>query len=162
MTTLKMTGLPLSELGLENAVIRLASGTIIPFEGFALQKGETIVEAIQSCLPEDASLFLCREDAQAACGRDGHNWLGVAMFRVCLDCGLHERLAAEPTPPPGYIAPTPSRWLPRLVRGLGVLCLLLIILIVLQGCVGAPCNQCIGPYDIGLSSHREVLLRRLP
>lgn len=45
-------------------------------------------------------------------------------------------------------------------KGLALLCLLLIILIILQGCVSAPmapCDACIGPYDVGLSSHREAL-----
>lgn len=174
MTTIKLTGLPLSDLGLENAVVRFGSGTIVPFEGFAIQNGETIVEAIQKSLPPDASLFLRHEDAQVACAEAGHNWIehyswGVPTFRVCLDCSAREQLQPEPEPPvredPEIVALRlrvgRSYRRRELLRGVGTVLGLLALagmLVALAGCVTAcPPGQCIGPYDLTLSSHREAL-----
>lgn len=33
------------------------------------------------------------------------------------------------------------------------------ILWLLSSCASVPCESCIGPYDLTLSSHREALLR---
>ena len=56
----------------------------------------------------------------------------------------------------------------RATKALALLCLLLVVLILLSGCTTpgqpllAPCQACVGPYDLGLSSHREALLGKTP
>lgn len=105
----EIKGRPLSELGLENAVIVTASGSIIPFKGFMVQNGQTIHEAIQASLPDGATLYLCREDAENACK---HDWIEHfsphgPTHQMCLKCGKEERFPAYVLKNvPGTLAPT--------------------------------------------------------
>lgn len=56
----------------------------------------------------------------------------------------------------------------RALKAAIAICLLMIVLIILQGCVStggpllAPCEACVGPYDMGLTSHREAVLGKEP
>lgn len=63
---LKITieGLPLSELGLDDAVILNTDGSIEKFKGFFVRGGQEICEAIKESLPVGSTLFLCRDHAE--------------------------------------------------------------------------------------------------
>jgi len=92
----EIKGRPLSELGLENAVIVTARGSIIPFEGFMVQNGQTIHDAIQASLPDGATLYVSREAAENACK---HDWIEHfsphgPTHQMCLKCGKEERFPA--------------------------------------------------------------------
>ena len=62
--TFKQEGFPLSELGLENAVIKLSDGSIVSLEGFIAWPDKTLVESIEQSLPEGATLFINAEAAK--------------------------------------------------------------------------------------------------
>jgi hypothetical protein len=85
------TGRPLSELGLEGAVIVHPDGRREPFEGFAMRhEHESLTAALRASLPEGASLLNAAGDPVDLVGVRVLRWPRSRMteLRVCLcECG---------------------------------------------------------------------------
>lgn len=54
---LKVMGSPMSDVGLENAILVLENGTIERFEGFIVQQGQSVHQAVLDAIPKGASLY---------------------------------------------------------------------------------------------------------
>lgn len=61
-----VSGLPLSEIGLDQAHVLYDNGEIRPLCGFVITGHQNIYNALLNSLPLDAVLYLTKEDAERA------------------------------------------------------------------------------------------------